>query len=53
MRIYPFSNEIIEELEFALSDFDLGKSVIRFDVDNVTAKEHLELIIDLRLEQLK
>ena len=50
MSIYPFSNKIIEELELALSDFDLGKGVIRFGPNNAPTKKHLELISFIRFD---
>lgn len=52
MSVYPFSPKIITALHDQLTDYQTSKGVIRFTVDQPVTKTIIELMIELRKEQL-
>lgn len=50
--IYPYSNQVIEELKDQLQDFGFSKGAIRVPLDHPISEEMLAQIIQHRLKQI-
>lgn len=53
MTVYPFSPKIIEAVKEYVKDFETSKGLIRFTIDKVIPKSVIELMIELRRQELK
>ena len=52
LNIYPFDPRIVAALAAELSDYELGKGVVRFTVDAPISAEAIVLLLELRLAYL-
>ena len=50
--IYPYSNQVIEELKDQLHDYAVSKGAIRVPLDHPISEEMLAQIIQQRLKQI-
>ncbi len=53
LNIYPFDPRIVAMLASELSDYELGKGVVRFTVDEPISAEAIILMLELRLAHLE
>jgi uncharacterized protein YdhG (YjbR/CyaY superfamily) len=52
LNIYPFDPRIVAALASELSEYELGKGVVRFTVDEPISAEAIVLLLELRLAYL-
>ena len=52
LNIYPFDPRIVAALANELSEYELGKGVVRFTADNPISSTAIILMLELRLAQL-